>query len=59
LEIRGEVEREYLAQRRRELKDAAYRKLREGYQVIVEPPKPQVDAAGRVAAAAASEPDGE
>lgn len=59
LEIRGEVEREYLAQRRQELKDAAYRKLREGYEVIVEPPKQQVDAAGRVAAADASEPDGE
>ena len=55
-EVRGEVEREYLAQRRQELKDAAYRKLREGYEVIVEPPKQQVDATGQVAEATGSEP---
>lgn len=35
-EVRGEVEREYMAERRRELKDAAYRRLREGYEVIIE-----------------------
>lgn len=34
-EIRAVVEREYLAQRRRELKDLAYRKLLEGYEVVV------------------------
>lgn len=35
-EIRSQVERDYLAQRRRELKDAAYQKLREGYEVVIE-----------------------
>jgi len=45
-EVRALVEREYLAQRRQELKDKAYSKLLEGYQVIIEAPK----AAGNVAA---------
>jgi hypothetical protein len=35
-EIRAEVEREYLVQRRRELKDMAYRKILEGYEVVME-----------------------
>ena len=35
-EIRPEVEQEYLAERRRELKERAYRKLREGYEVFIE-----------------------
>ncbi len=39
-EIRPEVEQEYLAERRRELKDLAYRKLREGYEVVIEEDKP-------------------
>ena len=38
-EVRAEVEREYFAQRRQELKDKAYKKLLEGYQVIIEAPK--------------------
>ncbi len=49
-EVRAEVEREYLAQRRQELKDLAYRKLREGYEVIVEPAKAQAKSDGAVAA---------
>lgn len=55
-EVRAEVEREYLAQRREELKDLAYRKLREGYEVIVEPAKAQGGEAGAVAAATGAEP---
>jgi hypothetical protein len=51
-EVRAAVEREYLAQRRQELKDLAYQKLRAGYEVIVEPAKPEADAAGAVAVAA-------
>lgn len=35
-EIREEVEREYMAERRQELKDATYQKLREGYEIIIE-----------------------
>lgn len=36
-DIRAVVEREYLAQRRREQKNLAYQKLREGYEVTIEP----------------------
>lgn len=36
-EVRALVEREYLAQRRQQLKDLAYQRLREGYQVVIEP----------------------
>jgi hypothetical protein len=35
-EIRDEVERDYLSERRQELKDITYGKLREGYEVVVE-----------------------
>jgi len=35
-EIRNQVEREYMAERRQELKDITYRKLREGYEIIIE-----------------------
>ena len=37
-EVRNQVEREYLAQRRQEMKDIAYEKLRENYEVIIQPP---------------------
>jgi hypothetical protein len=37
-EVRSQVEREYLAQRRQELKDDTYQRLRAGYEVVVEPP---------------------
>ncbi len=57
-EVRAEVEREYLAQRRQELKDLAYRKLREGYEVIVEPAKAENGAAGAVAGATGKEQAG-
>lgn len=36
-EIRTRVEGEYLAQRRRELKDIAYQQLRKNYEVVIEP----------------------
>ena len=54
-EIRDLVEREYLALRRRELKDLAYQQLLEGYEVIIEPP-----ASGSTAgkAMAATPPEG-
>jgi hypothetical protein len=35
-EIRDEVQREYMVERRQELKDATYQKLREGYEIVVE-----------------------
>lgn len=35
-EIRKQVEQEYLIEKRRELKNAAYRKLREGYEIVIE-----------------------
>lgn len=38
VEIREQVKRDYLVQRRKEQKDLAYQKLREGYEVTIEPP---------------------
>jgi hypothetical protein len=35
-EIRDQVERDYMVERRQQLKDITYRKLREGYEVIIE-----------------------
>jgi hypothetical protein len=35
-EARKQVERDYMGERRQELKDITYRKLREGYEIIVE-----------------------
>ena len=61
-EVRAEVEREYLAQRRQQLKDLAYQQLRKGYEVIVEPekaPANPVNPAGEVAAVAEEEPAGQ
>jgi hypothetical protein len=40
-EIRSEVEREYVAQRREEIKDLAYRRLREKYEVEIQEPTPE------------------
>jgi hypothetical protein len=37
-EVRKQVEREYVAKRRKEAKDIAYAKLREKYEVILQPP---------------------
>ncbi len=42
-EIRADVEKEYQAERRMELKDLAYRKLREGYEIVIEEMKPKDD----------------
>jgi hypothetical protein len=36
-EVRSQVEREYMAQRRQKMKDIAYRRLREKYEVVVQP----------------------
>ena len=36
-EVQSEVRRDYQVQRQREQKDLAYERLREGYEVIVEP----------------------
>ena len=39
-EVRAEVEREYLAQRRQQQKDSAYQKMLEAYEVVIEPVLP-------------------
>jgi hypothetical protein len=58
-EIRPVVEREYLARRRLEMKDLAYRKLLEGYEVVVEPgPKTAGTASAAGAARGGGAPDG-
>ena len=44
-EIRALVEREYLVQQSKEQKDLAYQKLRQGYEVILEPAEDSVGAA--------------
>ncbi len=51
-DIRVLVKREYLAQRRKEQKNLAYQKLREGYQVTIEPLKSAQSAAGKIVATA-------
>jgi len=55
-EVRSQVEREYLAQRRQELKDQAYAKLLERYEVVIEAPKSPDYAPG--AAVASTPTDG-
>ena len=47
-DIRGRVEREYLEQRRQQQKTLVYNKLREDYQVIIEPSEPARIAKGQV-----------
>ncbi|MCZ6715656.1 MAG: peptidylprolyl isomerase [Gammaproteobacteria bacterium] len=51
-EIRALVEREYLVQRRKEQKNLAYQKLREGYQVTIEPLKSAQGPADKIFATA-------
>ena len=51
-EVRAAVEREYLAQHRAELKDMAYQRLREGYDVVIEPAEAGVSPSGAAAAVA-------
>ena len=43
-EIRAKVKREYMGQRRQELKDRTYQKLREGYEVVIQPRSTSVTA---------------
>lgn len=50
-EIRATVEREYTVQRREELKDIAYKKLLEGYEVVIQTPATEGDKAGTAIAA--------
>ena len=59
-EVRHQVERDYLAQRRQQLKDKAYEKLREGYEVVIQESATQKDTGakftgGAVAATQAAE----
>ncbi len=42
-QVRDQVERDYLAQRRQQLKDIAYEKLREGYEVVIQGATTQKD----------------
>jgi hypothetical protein len=51
-EIRSQVQREYLAQRRQEMKDMAYQGLRENYEVVIQPPSTAGGKTGEVMAAA-------
>lgn len=57
-EIRAQVEREYLAQRRQELKDKAYAKVLESYEVVIQPPATEVGASGKAMAATRPEEAG-
>lgn len=55
-QVRAAVERDYLAQRRAEQKDLAYERLREGYEVIIEPlPTARAPAGDAMAASRADE----
>ena len=59
-EVRDQVERDYLAQRRQQLKDKAYEKLREGYEVVIQEAATEKDtvakfSGGAVAATQAAE----
>lgn len=45
-EVRPVVEREWLAQRRNELREMAYSRLRQGYEVVVEFPDPALEIGG-------------
>jgi hypothetical protein len=49
-DIRALVKREYLVQRRKQQKNLAYQKLREGYQVTIEPVKSAQGAGGEIIA---------
>ena len=58
-EVREQVEREYLALRRKELKEDTYQRLRAGYEVVIEPPVPTEGKQGVAAAAMQTEEDGQ
>lgn len=51
-EVRSQVEREYIAQRREELKASAYQRMRKDYEVIVQEGKSAANKPGVVVAAA-------
>ena len=46
VEIRDQVERDYLVLRRQEMQDDTYKRLRAGYQVVIEAPDPADGAPG-------------
>lgn len=59
-QVRDQIERDYLAQRRQQLKDKAYEKLLEGYEVVIQEAATQKDtvakfSGGAVAATQAAE----
>jgi hypothetical protein len=54
-EVRTVVERDWLAQRRKELKDITFRKLLEGYDVVMEQPSKPGNASGKAVAATQAE----
>ena len=54
-QIREQVEREYLAEQRNEQKEQAYRQLREGYEITIEPAIPGDVLDGGVTAAASGQ----
>jgi len=55
-EVRSQVERDYQVERRQELKDRTYQRLRTGYEVIVDPPAPAAAENGSRGAVAVSLP---
>ena len=55
-EIRKQVERDYMAERRQELKDITYRKLREGYEIIIEESAAATTAATETTATGSAQP---
>jgi hypothetical protein len=54
-EVRTMVERDWLSQRRKELKDDTFRKLLEGYEVVMEQPSKQGNASDTAVAATPAE----
>ena len=55
-EIRKQVERDYMAERRQELKDITYLKLREGYEIIIEESAAATTAATETTATGSAQP---
>jgi len=56
VEIRKQVERDYMAERRQELKDITYRKLREGYEIIIEESAAATTAATEITGTGSAQP---
>jgi len=55
-EIRKQVERDYMAERRQELRDITYRKLREGYEILIEKSATATTAATETTGVASEQP---